>query len=246
MTRTVEDGVRLFNVIAGHDPADPLSVPGKREEDYLQFLDADGLEGKRIGVLRALVDHDDADAEILRLFLAALDDLRAAGAEVVDPVEIKAFFEIADEMNYCRRFRYDVGQYLATLDDPPFIDVNTVLDTGEYAPQSQEAFDYYAGSPLDTRPDDWDEPCPTWPNDPMRNQLLANTIALMDAERLDALVFPTWSNPPAPIDDVALTGCRPARRDGSDGILAGQATGRAAVRRAPVRRGYVVRDSLCL
>ena len=62
--------------------------------------------------------------------------------------------------------------------------------------------EWLAGFPLDVRPDDWEEPCPTWPNDPNRNQLLANTVAAMDAASLDALVYPTWSNPPAPIDDA--------------------------------------------
>jgi Asp-tRNA(Asn)/Glu-tRNA(Gln) amidotransferase A subunit family amidase len=27
MTRTVEDGVRLFDVVAGYDPSDPLTIP---------------------------------------------------------------------------------------------------------------------------------------------------------------------------------------------------------------------------
>ena len=200
MTRTVEDGVRLFNVVAGHDPADPLSVPNKREADYMKFLKADGLEGKRLGVFRFLVDHDDADEEILELFDAAMEDLAAAGAIIVDPVEIDDFNEITESIGWCGRFRYDVGQYLKTLSDPPFLDVNEVLETGELAPESRENFDFYAEFPLDVIPDDWEEPCPTWPNDAARNQLLANAVAAMDNARLDALIYPTWSNPPAPID----------------------------------------------
>lgn len=200
MARSVEDGVRLFDVIAGHDPADPLTVPGKREADYMTFLDADGIRGKRLGVFRFLVDHEDADPEITALFERALDDLAAAGASIVDPFEIADFEQISEDIGFCGRFRYDVGQYLATLEDPPFLDVNRVLETGEYAPQSREAFDYFAEFPLDSSPDDWEEPCPTWPAHPARNRLLAATIAAMDRAGVDALVYPTWSNPPAPID----------------------------------------------
>ncbi len=202
MTRTVEDGVRLFDVVADYDAADPLALPGKRELNYLDFLNADGLEGKRLGVFRALVDHEDADPEIKALFEAALRDLEAAGATIVDPVDIAAFEELSEEIGFCGRFRHDVAQYLKTLDDPPFVDVNTVLLSGDFAPESKEALDYFSGFPLEPRPDDWDEPCPTWPNDPNRNQLLENTVAAMDATRIDALVYPTWSNPPAPIDDA--------------------------------------------
>jgi Asp-tRNA(Asn)/Glu-tRNA(Gln) amidotransferase A subunit family amidase len=200
MTRTVEDGVRLFNVVAGYDPADPLTVANKREPDYREFLNPNGLEGKRLGVLRALVDHDDADAEIKTLFDKAITDMTAAGASIVDPFVIVDFMEISEAMPYCGRFRYDVGQYFKTLDKPPLLDVNDVLETGEIADESRDDFDWYAQYPLDVHPDDWQEPCQTWPNHLQRNQLLANTIDAMDAAGVDALIFPTWSNPPAHID----------------------------------------------
>ncbi len=200
MARTVEDGVRLFNVVAGYDPSDPLTIAGKREADYMRFLNSDGLDGKRLGVFRFLVDHEDADAEIKELFYKAIDDLAAAGAIIVDPFEIADFNEITESIGWCGRFRYDVSQYLKSLDEPPFVDVNKALETGQYAPESKESFDYYAQEALDIKPDDWEEPCPTWPNDPKRNQLLANTIEAMDNAQLDALIYPTWSNPPAHID----------------------------------------------
>ena len=200
MARTVEDGVRLFNVVAGHDPADPLTVPDKREPDYRVFLKANGLEGKRLGVFRELVDHDDADPEITDLFNKAVDDLAAAGAIIVDPVEIADFRKLNDDIGFCGRFRYDVGQYMQSLEDPPFIDVNEVFEAGAYAPESRESFEYFTPLPLDVAPDDWEEPCPTWPNDPKRNRILGNTLEAMDEAELDALVYPTWSNPPAHID----------------------------------------------
>lgn len=200
MTRTVEDGVRLFNVVAGHDPADPLSVADKREADYRDFLKMDGLKGKRIGIFRALVDHEDADPEILKIFEAAIDDLRAAGATIVETVEIDDFQKLTNEIGWCGPFRYDVSQYLQTLDDPPFIDVLEVIDTGQFAPESLEALEFYAQFPVDIKPDDWEQPCPSWPHNPLRNRLLQNAIKAMDDARLDALVYPTWSNPPAHID----------------------------------------------
>ncbi len=200
MTRTVEDGVRLFNVIAGFDPDDLLSEADRREPDYRDFLRADGVAGKRLGVFRALVDHADADAEIKELFAQAVEDLRQAGATIVDPLIIEDFAALSDAIPFCGRFRYDLAQYLRSLDDPPFIDVNSVLASGQIAEETRSAFAFYADYPLDVRPDDWDEPCPTWPNHPLRNRLRANTIAAMDAAEVDALVFPTWSNPPAAID----------------------------------------------
>jgi len=200
MTRTVEDGVRLFNVVAGYDPSDSLTVPDKREADYTKFLNVNGLEGKRLGVFRFLVDHDDADEEVKELFYQAIDDLTAAGATIVDPMEIADFDEINDSIGWCGPFRHDVGQYLKSLTEPPFVDVNKALEAGQYAPESKEDFEYYAELPLDIKPEDWEEPCPTWPHDPNRNRLLANTVEAMNNARLDALIYPTWSNPPAHIN----------------------------------------------
>ena len=202
MARTVEDGTRLFNVVAGYDPADSLTVPGKREQNYMEFLNLDGLQGKRIGVLRALVDHDDADAEIEALFYRAIEDLIAAGATIVDPFEIPGFPALSEEIRGCASFRYDVGQYFKTLDDPPLLDVNELLERGQYAPESKRGFEFFSQYPLDISPADRDPPCPIWPNHPLRNQLLANTIAAMDSAQLDALIYPTWSNPPAHLDQA--------------------------------------------
>ncbi len=200
MARTVEDGVKLFNVVAGYDPNDSLSVPDKREADYRQFLDEAGLSGKRIGVFRRLVDHDNADPEIKQLFLDALDDMRAGGATIVDYVTIENFDTLNEEIQSCRSFRYDLKQYLDSLDEAPFSDVATLLETGEFAEESKGSLGFFSQSPLDIAPDQWPEPCLIWPNNPLRNQLLANTIGAMDAANLDALIYPTWSNPPAHID----------------------------------------------
>jgi amidase len=200
MTRTVEDGARLFNVIADYDPSDPLTVPNRREDNYLDFLNSNGLEGKRLGVLRVLVDQDGADPEIKEIFARTLGELEAAGAEIVDPFAITDFEALSDAIPFCPRFRYDVAQYFATLENPPLTDVNEVLETGQIADATRGSFSFYAAAPLDIPPDEWETPCPTWPNNPQRNQLLQNAMAAMDAAQVDAIIFPTWSNPPAHID----------------------------------------------
>jgi len=200
MARTVEDGVRIFNVIAGYDPRDPLTELDKRETDYRMFLKPDGLDGKRIGIFRTLVEQENADPEIRSLFLDAVAELETAGAIIVDPFVIEDFEQISEAIPFCGRFRYDVGQYLQTLDTPPLRDVNQVLATGEIADETRNSFGFYAQFPLDVPPDEWDPPCPTWPDHPERNQLLENTVSAMNSANVDVLVFPSWSNPPAHID----------------------------------------------
>jgi amidase len=50
MTRTVRDAAILLNVLAGLDPRDPATLAQQRPADYTASLDADGLQGARIGV----------------------------------------------------------------------------------------------------------------------------------------------------------------------------------------------------
>src|ERR1700730_6677227 len=52
MARTVKDAVILLGALTGIDPSDPVTGEsrGKAYKDYTQFLDKDGLKGKRIGI----------------------------------------------------------------------------------------------------------------------------------------------------------------------------------------------------
>ncbi|MBI1352882.1 MAG: glutamyl-tRNA amidotransferase [Acidobacteria bacterium] len=201
MTRTVEDGARLFNVVAGYDPADPFTEPDKRQPDYTVFLDPDGLRGARLGVLRALVDTPDADPEIQALFQAALTHLRAAGAEIVDPVEIPDFQAHLDAKSFCRRFRYDMAVYLRSLGpQAPLHDVLEVLESGQYAPYAEESLRRFADAPLDVPPESWDPPCPAYLDHPARRAFLDAVTAAMDRDRVEVLLYPTWTNPPAHLD----------------------------------------------
>lgn len=76
MCRTVEDAVKVLEVIAGHDPKDAITLyaVGKIPSNYTQYLDREGLKGARIGVLRNLVDNN-PDDEIYALFEKALFDM---------------------------------------------------------------------------------------------------------------------------------------------------------------------------
>ena len=203
MTRTVEDGARLFDVVAGYDPADAYTElgRGKREADYRTFLDPDGLKGARLGVLRALVDTEDADPEVTALFEKALADLRAAGATLVDPIVVDHFEEHSNTDNDCGRFRYDMYVYLQSLGQgAPIKDVKEAYESGAYSPYVESRLARHQDTPLDVAPEDRNPPCPVYAEHPVRQAYLADVVAAMDRERVEALVYPTWTNPPAHLD----------------------------------------------
>ena len=95
MARTVKDLATLLDVMVGYDPEDPLTAlsAGNIPSSYTQFLDKDGLKEARIGVLRESMGlYAEPDSEdflkVTEAFNEAIEQLKAAGVEVVDPIVI--------------------------------------------------------------------------------------------------------------------------------------------------------------
>jgi Asp-tRNA(Asn)/Glu-tRNA(Gln) amidotransferase A subunit family amidase len=87
----VEDLARLLDVIVGYDPEDPMTAHGVgfAPVSYTEFLDPDGLEGARIGILREAMgagsEPDSEDfARVTEVFDVAVAELASPGAAVVD------------------------------------------------------------------------------------------------------------------------------------------------------------------
>jgi Asp-tRNA(Asn)/Glu-tRNA(Gln) amidotransferase A subunit family amidase len=101
MTRTVTDLAKLLDVMVGYDSEDPITAfgVGHVPETYTAFLDKDGLKGARVGILRQSMGNDsEPDSEdfknVTAIFDKAIAELKAAGAEVVDPIEIPNLNEL--------------------------------------------------------------------------------------------------------------------------------------------------------
>jgi amidase len=115
MARTVRDAAILLGALAGVDPRDPVTEEsrGHARADYTQTLDADGLRGARIGMMRTFFGfHPGAD----HVIEGSLEVLRRAGAKLVDPVafESRQKFGKADTV-LLYEFKADLNRYLAGL-----------------------------------------------------------------------------------------------------------------------------------
>ena len=111
MCRSVADAAMLLTAIAGPDPRDPATQGAPGNIDYAAHLDADGLRGARIGVLRqSLTGHPDTDA----LFERALQTLAGRGAVLVDPVAIPSAEQLgAHEIEVLlTEFKVGIGAWL--------------------------------------------------------------------------------------------------------------------------------------
>jgi amidase len=89
MARSVYDVAAMMSVIAGWDAEDLITARGIGHfplSDWSKELDANAIRGKRIGVLREMIYEGPQHEEGRAIHLRALDDMRKAGAVIVDPV----------------------------------------------------------------------------------------------------------------------------------------------------------------
>lgn len=114
MARTVKDAAILLSALTGIDPDDPVTnnSNGKSQKDYTQFLDANGLKGKRIGLEKSfLKGHPD----VVNLLQQAVNVLKQQGATVVEIELLKDTNKLADaELTVLKyEFKDGVNKYLS-------------------------------------------------------------------------------------------------------------------------------------
>lgn len=194
--RTVEDAVRILAVIVGYDPADPITKRslGKIPDAYLDYLKSDGINGKRIGVFRHYTDNPTTDVEVLELFEKALECLSDNGATLVDPFPIPDFQEMTEDI-WCNTFKRDLLEYLKSLDNPPFDSIEDIYDTGLHADYIDDRLKRMVES-------DKEPGCGDLFSEPRNIKLRETIVKQMDKYLVDAIVYPTWSNPPRLIGDL--------------------------------------------
>jgi Asp-tRNA(Asn)/Glu-tRNA(Gln) amidotransferase A subunit family amidase len=201
IARTVGDAARLLAAMAGYDPADPVTARGADAvpaEGYAAHLDPDGLDGARIGVDRQFFGPrtDDADADAAAAVTAVVDDalaeLAAAGATVVDPVEVVDVDHLASARVLAYEFARDLAAYLSELDDPPHDSLASIYDTGTVAPSVAERIE--ASGVLDV--DDPDGDTGYLRRLRRREELRETVLAAMAEHDLDAVLYPPSRVPP--------------------------------------------------
>ena len=132
-----------------------------------------------------------------RIFMTAVEDLRRAGATIVDPAPVEA---VRRERGGgpCMGFKYDINRYLAAQGD--LVPVKTLADiikSGGFHPSVQRQLERAEQGP-ENGPDS--PACKA--DSAYRAQVRDAVNKAMDTLKLDAFVYPTWSNPPRLIGDL--------------------------------------------
>ncbi|RPA68525.1 amidase [Cyclobacteriaceae bacterium YHN15] len=198
MCRTVEDAVKVLEVIAGYDPQDSLTrySEGKIPSNYTQYLDREGLKGARIGVLRNLVENN-PDDEVYALFEKALFDMEEQGAEIIENVAITDFEKLSQDQ-WCPTFRLDLEDFLKTYVKRDTVQsLEDIMRIGSKSAYTRDRMERLSSNTL--RRENPDIPCGDAYTDIRRVAFREAIENKMDELQLDALVYPSWNNKPARI-----------------------------------------------
>jgi amidase len=197
ITRNVTDAAAVLSVIQGVDPDDPATGDAADfvDRDYLAALDPDALVGKRIAVWR---EPTAANPEVEAVLDEAVAALEAAGATIVDGVEMPGLGEVlaAQFPALLVEFKHDINAYLAaTPGDHPadlagLIQFNTDNADVEMPFFGQEIFEF-----AEATDGDLTDPAYLAARATATNGARALIDDLVAAHDLDAIVGPTNNAP---------------------------------------------------
>jgi len=130
MCRTVEDAAICLGAMTGMDPLDQktLDSEGKFLTDYTEFLNTDGLKGKRIGLVKNSGGYSD---RVDTLMIRAIRDMEELGAEIIE-IEAPPRREYADAefQVLLYEFKDGLNKYFAGLEEK--IPVKNIKDLIEF------------------------------------------------------------------------------------------------------------------
>ena len=193
MARSVTDMAILLDVIVGPDPDDAATArsAGHVAKSYLPYLKKDGLKGARLGVLRQVFTPKVTDPTIIANFEKTIAELKAAGAEIVDPLIVTELDTIPRAPQTNAQFKTDLTRWIAKHPGVPYPSVKAIADSKMVHPLHQQSFD----QSVDALPADQD---PATIEGRKNEQRYRDAfMKAMDESKVDALIFPTWAQLPA-------------------------------------------------
>jgi len=221
MCRSIYDVAATLSVIAGWDAEDLGMFAGVGhfpEGDWSRQLGHGDLKGRRIGVLREMFAN--LDPEVAAIFTQVLDDLRKAGAVLVDPVQTGINLQKESATNVIGVSQYELipagNAYLARLGDAaPFKSMQEFIERAGRDTITLRYLNALALPPLDQSPD--------------FIARYAGKVAIYDligatADRyqLDAFILPFWNLPPPLLSRQPTTPSEGGGGGGGGGVNSGR------------------------
>ena len=200
MARTVKDLTTLLDVMVGYDPEDPITARGVGHipDTFTKFLNKDGLKGARLGVLRESIglnaEPDSEDFQkVTEVFDRAIGELKAAGAEIVDPIVIQKINELlAKRSGGPGETDQSFRNYYGRSTNPPFKTSAEVIASPDFAKVVKRSQDRFKRNPDATK---------HYASLRAQDELMTIFLKVMADHKLDAIVHKAVEHPPTLIRD---------------------------------------------
>ena len=187
IARTVEDVTLILDATVGYDPADPTTQAsgGRIPRSYAAALKEGSLESARIGVLTEFFGSAPEDQEVALVVLAAIEEMKAAGATAVEVVVpdlaklVTASNLLTQELKvYLGDYLRNAGGYATSIEE--------MLDTGLHSAGIQGILDVSNGTAADYLSSE------DYKNRLAAREALATAVLnVMEGNRLDVIAYPT-------------------------------------------------------
>jgi amidase len=209
LARTVTDAAKMLNVLVGYDPDDPATAwsVGNIEKDYTKFLKADGVKGKRIGVLRSFFGNAPIHEEVNTVANKAVEDLWKLGATVIelDTPGLDSGKISSDISVHLYEFKPAINTYLAA-GNAPIKSLEEIISSGKFHPNIGDSIKKAQSLEMD---DGYRLRLQK------RSELQQRVMKIMADDRLDAIVFPHQKRLVVPVGETQV------ERNGSLGSVTG-------------------------
>jgi len=219
MVRTVRDAAILLSAATGVDPNDDKTAESEEHihEDYTQFLNEDGLEGKRIGFFtQPMGNHFRVDT-LMNQTVRKLEEL---GAEVIEIDQISETNVGGDAFQVLLyEFKDGLNKYFDSLgEDAPVSSIEELAELTKNNPEETEHFDrnliFTAAEKGDLDSEEYQEALESM----LRHSREEGIDKVMEENELDAFVSPTgspaWKTDLTLGDNFALSSSSPSARAG--------------------------------
>lgn len=138
LARNVANAAILLGALTGVDELDPATAAsrGQAKMDYSSFLSSEGLAGARIGIPRKFY-YETLPSDKLEIMNRVIDELKDAGAVIIDPVEIPTAGKLNGYAVLVYEFKAALNAYLAQLSSA--VPVHSLRDVIAYNEEHAEA-----------------------------------------------------------------------------------------------------------
>ncbi|MEY4095098.1 MAG: hypothetical protein RLZZ53_2297 [Acidobacteriota bacterium] len=197
IARTVTDLAIMLDATVGADPADAITKDsaGHIPKSYRDGLDAAGLKGARIGILRSYWGTAPEDDEVAGILRKALDGFKAQGAELIDVTVPGLDDLLRDSSVIADEFKFDLADYLARQPNAPVKSLGEIIDRGLHHAELDATF-RLRNQPEKRETEHYRQAFVK------RRALWAAVMATLEELRVDALAYPTLRRKPALIGEA--------------------------------------------